>query len=1477
MLNVAGNSSLKGVQINNSNGATVLNTTGNVDLGTVSVGKQETLKIDDKNGYQLKQQQDVGSQIKSAGSLLINGQNITSKAVDLNSQQGDIQLSAQKDIVLDNGLNQSTVSSQSQSKGSFGGKKSSTYDASSSTSIANQLNAGQNIIINSAQGNISATHLQAEAGNNIQIHAQQGNVTLLSAIDDKRESSTSSKKGVATYNNRQSGYIDQEVAQTTLKAGDTVDINAAKNIELQANDVQAGNSIYVGNTLMQRQVDGSLKAADGSLMPENVTLSTLATKDEQWDEQQKGYRGIVKDIVKATAVGLAGIEALAPGLKAPKITVSESTGKRTEQISQTGSSLKADNVYVGSSGQTTLTSTDITAKNTILLGQKVTLNAAEEQKITVESTSKETVQGLGAKLNKDSIRLGGFVLEDASQSSKTTETTHKLGSINTENLKIQGVEGVDILGQNITATGDTLIDHGRGDLNVGGYENKTTVEDKTHVETISTEVGVRNAYLDAALALGAVKDAAEAVKQAKDQYSQAQRDYASGKITKEALDDSKANVAMATANLANAQIAVGSAAATAAASSATYGFTIGANGERIETTNTTNTTQGKWQGSTLELNNLTLKSENQDVNVQGSRLTATGTTSFDGTKDLNVTAGTEHSQQETSSKTNSQSVSYTYGGGGSASVGKQTSKSHDESLTHVNSEVELNKVSGAINTLNIQGGEVSIADRGDIKVNQIHVESLQDTASGSSSSKGGSVGVGVGSGGGNVTASYNQAKGQNDKAWVNETSQLLIGNAQNDADLDAMGVQKVSNIGGVIANATKNPDGSLSDHGQLNYTGSLELKDIQDHSSESNRGFNVSTSVGTSIKGESKESSFHPSGSTTVGLQSTGNEKEQLTKATMGQGTVKNVTDSTHRDINNTQEITRDQVTGLLNGSVTLDNRLLTESGRAQIIQEQKDLPQNAEIIGKMTAAGVTSLGVATASLASGDQSLKQAYDTVMNPANTFDFIQKHPEAATVIEQFKNGNYDGILATKGSIQLLAQALGQDVDVLTTSITAFLGIKGAFDHQTNTVVLDVNNQNRSTIVETTGHEIAHGQGIKNENSADLVGNAIEWAYSAGIKNNQVTIDQYKAQLGDGKDASTQAQNIAELAKDNTTVVDSLSDHGEQIDEKTSYWQDIKNLGCWSKECTAAFNKMNAAQEKAYRLGQAKATTKFINEIKNLPNVPKEVYDALKTDPMGTMSTIWEGMKNIPGELLDTGKTITVVNALGNTPEEFEKLGYAEMMTALNGLSAAISAGTVIVVKKSTTITIEAVKDIKRVLQNDPAKLPTVKASTTGNISAKQISENGKIIDPPQEVLSKQKELLNNPNNTQTGILREEIADSYFKNSGYTKLESKCGSNCFDGVYTKNGEIYIVEVKPLKERGSIKLNSGNQSTGLDVQMTDEWIISRTGELRTSGNANAIKTSTLIDQAIQKGKPINKIVVGVNEGRAVTINLGNKVIVK
>lgn len=57
------------------------------------------------------------------------------------------------------------------------------------------------------------------------------------------------------------------------------------------------------------------------------------------------------------------------------------------------------------------------------------------------------------------LQLGWFIFEDTTQGTKTTETTHKAGFITTENLKVQGADGINILGQNIKASafGDMLI------------------------------------------------------------------------------------------------------------------------------------------------------------------------------------------------------------------------------------------------------------------------------------------------------------------------------------------------------------------------------------------------------------------------------------------------------------------------------------------------------------------------------------------------------------------------------------------------------------------------------------------------------------------------------------------------------------------------------------------------------------------------------------------------------------------------------------------------------------------------------------------------------------------------------------------------------------------------------------------------------------------------------------------------------------
>lgn len=82
------------------------------------MGKQETLKINDKNGYQQKQQQDVGSQISSVGSLLINGQNINIKGSELSSEQGTTQISAVDHLNIEEGRKLVTwkVSGQARAK-----------------------------------------------------------------------------------------------------------------------------------------------------------------------------------------------------------------------------------------------------------------------------------------------------------------------------------------------------------------------------------------------------------------------------------------------------------------------------------------------------------------------------------------------------------------------------------------------------------------------------------------------------------------------------------------------------------------------------------------------------------------------------------------------------------------------------------------------------------------------------------------------------------------------------------------------------------------------------------------------------------------------------------------------------------------------------------------------------------------------------------------------------------------------------------------------------------------------------------------------------------------------------------------------------------------------------------------------------------------------------------------------------------------
>lgn len=160
------------------------------------------------------------------------------------------------------------------------------------------------------------------------------------------------------------------------------------------------------------------------------------------------------------------------------------------------------------------------------------------------------------------------------------------------------------------------------------------------------------------------------------------------------------------------------------------------------------------------------------------------------------------------------------------------------------------------------------------------------------------------------------------------------------------------------------------------------------------------------------------------------------------------------------------------------------------------------------------------------------------------------------------------------------------------------------------------------------------------------------------------------------------------------------------------------------------------------------------------------------------------------------------------------------------------------------------------------------SSGGNISAQQITRVGTpagLNTKEINALSK----LDSLSSGQAGAVRETVSNSYFERNGFTVLDGKCGTNCFDGVYIKGNQVILNEVKPLQANGSIKLSPRNPDTELPTQMTDGWIKSRTEQLLKSGDPAKIQTGNLILQASRSGN-LTTVVSGVNSNGMVIVKV-------
>ncbi|WP_428897781.1 hemagluttinin repeat-containing protein [Parelusimicrobium proximum] len=337
------------------------------------------------------------------------------------------------------------------------------------------------------------------------------------------------------------------------------------------------------------------------------------------------------------------------------------------------------------------------------------------------------------------------------------------------------------------------------------------------------------------------------------------------------------------------------------------------------------------------------------------------------------------------------------GGGVNASYGQSRNTVRSTDYNNSTSTAEQGAINYNVGGDMLAAGYNALAEDINMDIGgALTLESLQDEYY----AKGSSFGLSGGMSMGNKDAGGKEGKGvtggslgvnvgsdYTDVAWVeNQTS--IIGTKSVDIEADSVHLK-----GAMIANAEytagpeeegglkavteadlgANDDSSYgwSDKGNLTIRANeVTYEDIVDidNSESSGFGFDLSASYG-----ENQQKKDMLSGTAGVSVKHEGQEKEQSTKATIGQGRIiiggseatEEQLEGLNRDVNASQEITKDMITGALDASLSVDLRMFTEEGREDISTDFENLGQNLAT----AAAGVVdgSMNLGKAAYAAGD------------------------------------------------------------------------------------------------------------------------------------------------------------------------------------------------------------------------------------------------------------------------------------------------------------------------------------------------------------------------------------------------------------------------------------------------------------------------------------------------------------------------------
>ena len=968
---------LKGAELSTSGDANIVANDIEIDSSDLN---SKNLNINAKSNINLDQSKSHFSKVSNLEATnninLQAGNDIKVSGSNLDAS-GDINLNSGNDIEIK--ADEFSYTHHASSKGMK-------FDESVKRVSAANLNANSDINLNAKNTLVvSSSHLNSLKD----INLKASDIILAAQSNSSEATAINSSKSLLSKKQTIDSAVSSEVVSTTLNSGNNINLNSANDIYLVSSKLKSDKDINLNSSNNILFENGyNVEASSHASKKSKISLNPNAFYKSSLDLVANGSKkAVYSTIDSGSDINLNAKSALS--LKGANLNSDKDINLNAELIAISNTNDESYHKEEHKSSRIGFMPIKDVIKD-IKADLKQKLNPIKDAK---------------AKSQDASVKTAIFEAQYSKSNLDESEINAKSSNLSAKgNINLNSDEAISITGSNLTSDSDINLVSSNANISIANSISTKSKDSSSKEASAILSVTAQNEYAQIIPAILAIKQAQDQLKRVNREYEDykselsklentlgdiKQRyknkeegiDYSDIEDVKEIISEYKeeeryfkANIMLAKQNLEAKTLALVSQIAAAAASSGTYGFSVGVRADLKGTKSNEKELITKANPSNLKANNISIKTNQNkndskgDVSIVGSNLNAYSAIDISAS-DLDISSSRDTLNKSSNSKELSSSISYTFYGGNSRGIdiGYSNAKASEQSSINNNSYIYSNKdiKINTSNDLNIKGGDVRADETLSLKVGRnLNLESQVDTYNMDSKQRGLNVGLSysgktnsnhVASGDTKMSGVSVSVSKANSKTRVKQTnlSSITAGNI----DIDVKNNTHLK--GSLLAAGEYDKKGVFADNHNLNLkTNTLTYENMsnKEYSKNTNLslGLNFKVSNKESNEAENKQKNdpnFSGLRSTTISSQRDLSYALSKTMATLGKGNIK-VTDLEESDeldrLNrDTTKLTKDLVSTSISSKVdaTIDGRLSSKEGLKEISKEYKDLNKNMNII----------------------------------------------------------------------------------------------------------------------------------------------------------------------------------------------------------------------------------------------------------------------------------------------------------------------------------------------------------------------------------------------------------------------------------------------------------------------------------------------------------------------------------------------------